>query len=269
MNSIFEYNDYRKYLLDFLDHQPKRGRGIRGQWAIAAGCQVAYVSHVLVGSNEFSLEQAEAISRHIGHSKDEREYFLLLVEKARASTQNLRQFFQQMLSEKLTQHQNIRHRMKIKESLKLEDQAIYYSKWHFGAIHMILTIPEYQTASAIAHYFSMPVAEVKEYLEFLETRHLIEQKSGRYSVKGNFLHISKESPLFFHQQILWRQKAIDSIYRNVPDEIHFASCFSVSEKDVLKLKEILIHTIESTTEVIKPSKEEKLYSLCMDFYEVR
>jgi uncharacterized protein (TIGR02147 family) len=269
MTSVYEASDYRSYLLGYLRAQPKKGRGLRGQWAEAAGCQVAYVSHVLGGTNDFSLEQAEAISRQIGHSKEEQEYFVLLVQKARSGTNQLRQFFQNMLNEKLAHHHNIRHRMKIKETLKIADQAIYYSKWYYAAIHILLTIPEYRTATAISQYFAIPLAETKEYLEFLETRQLIELKSGHYSVRGAFLHISKDSPLFFHQQISWRQRAIDSVYKNRPDEVHFASCFSLSAKDVDRIKALLSQTIETSTEIIKPSKEERLYSICLDFFEVR
>jgi uncharacterized protein (TIGR02147 family) len=268
MLSVFEYSDYRAYFLDYLRAQPKKGRGLRGEWARIAGCQIAYVSHVLGGKNDFSLEQAEAISRHLGHTKDEQEYFLLLVQKARAGTEGLRQFFQNSLNEKLNGYHNLRQRMKIKENLKIEDQAIYYSKWYYGAIHMIVTIPEYRTAVAIADYFSLPLAETKKYLEFLETRQLIEQKAGVYSVRGQFLHIGKDSPHFYHQQITWRHRAIDSINRNDPEDIHFASCFSVSRADVKKLRTLLSNAIEKTTDVIKPSREEQLYSICLDFFKV-
>jgi uncharacterized protein (TIGR02147 family) len=270
MKSIFLFKDYKKYLLDFLENQPQRGRGLRGKWAEAAGCQLAYVSHVLGGPPHFSLEQAESISRFVGHSQEETEYFLLLVEKARAGTASLKQFFQHLIEAKLEYYHNLRNRMKIQASLKLEDQAIYYSRWHYAAIHMILTIPEYQTAVAISEYFSMPLVKVKEYLSFLVTRHLAEEAtSGRYSVKEQFLHIGKESPLFPHQQVTWRHKAIESIYNKDANAIHFASCFSLSARDIAKIKDILGQTIEDTTEVIKPSKEEKLFSICLDFFELR
>jgi uncharacterized protein (TIGR02147 family) len=269
MNSIFEYSDYRAYLHSYLTHQPRKGRGLRGAWATAAGCQMAYVSHVLGGKNDFSLEQAERISGHIGHSPEEQEYFLLMVQRIRAGTKPLRQFFQRRMDELAAKHYEIRHRMKIRETLDVQDQAVYYSKWMYSAIHILVTIPEHQAPSSIAAYFGLSQAEIKPYLDFLETRQLIELKNGRYAVRGPFLHIGKESPLFFHQQISWRQRAIDSIYRNTPDEIHFASCFSLSTSDVDKIRSVLTASIERTTEIIRPSKEEKLYSICLDFFEVR
>lgn len=269
MKNVFDYDDYRKFLLDYLRNSAKKGRGLRSQWATVAGCQIAFISHVLSGTNDLSLEQGEAISRFMAHNKEETEYFLLLLQKARSGTAHLKNFFNHMLNEKLIAREDLRTRMKIKESLNIEDQAIYYSKWYFTAIHMILTIPEYQSIHAISEYFRLPLATVKECTDFLESRGFILLENGKYKVKGAFLHVSKTSPMYFHQQVFWRQKAIESVYKNSDSELHFASCFSVAEKDLKKIRDILSQCIEASTEVIKPSKEEKLYSICMDFFEVR
>ena len=269
MENVFEFEDYRKYLLDYLKNSSKKGRGLRSQWAKVSGCQIAFISHVLSGTNDLSLEQAEAISRFMAHNKEETEYFLLLLQKARSGTAHLKSFFTQMLNEKLTAREDLRSRMKIKETLNIEDQAIYYSKWYFTAVHMILTIPEYQNIHAIADYFRLPLSVIKECIDFLESREFIALENGKYKVKGAFLHISRTSPMYFHQQAFWRQKAIESVYKNSDSELHFASCFSVAEKDLKKIRDILSQSIEASTEVIKPSKEEKLYSICMDLFEVR
>jgi hypothetical protein len=63
-NSVFLFKDYRKFLLHLLD-EPTAERGQQARWAAAAGCQPAYMSHILKGRAEFSLEQAEALSNHL------------------------------------------------------------------------------------------------------------------------------------------------------------------------------------------------------------
>jgi len=268
--TIFDFSDYRSYLKQLLKSYPKRGHGIRSVWAEALSCQGAFVSHVLNGLYDFSIEQGEALTRHLGFNREETEYFLLLLQKERAGTHELKKFYSQLVKEKLTARENVRERMKIKENLSIEDQAIYYSKWLYSAIHMLLTIPEFQTSpEKIANYFNSPLVTVREILDFLETRRLVLLKNGRYTVQNNYLLISKDSPLFSHQQSFWRQKAIESVYQNNQDDIHFASIFSISESDIKKVKEILMNSIEKSTEVIKPSKEEKLYSICMDLFEVK
>ena len=271
MNSAFSFDNAVDYLQCHLNSLPDRGRGIRSQWAKAAGCQLAFISHVLNGRYQLSLEQAEAISRHIGHSKEEREYFIILVQRGRSSTVSLKNFFTDMLNERLMHHENIRERMKIQQTLPVEDQAIYYSRWFYSAVHMLLTIPQYQTAAAIEKYLSLSSSQVRECLDFLESRKLIRANKDHYVVEGVFLHVGKDSALYFHQQNIWRQKAIEAINigREAPHEIHFASVFSLAESDLKKVQEILLTAIESSTEVIRPSKEEKLYGICLDFFEVK
>ncbi|WP_413290968.1 TIGR02147 family protein [Bdellovibrio sp. HCB337] len=267
---IFDFSDYRAYLKGLLKSYPKKGHGVRSVWAQALNCQVAFVSHVLNGLYDFSIEQGEALTRYLAFSKDETEYFLLLLQKERAGTHELKKFYTQLIQEKISEREDIRKRMKIKENLSVEDQAIYYSKWLYSATHILLTIPEFQTSpEKIAQYFNTPLVTIREILEFLETRKLIVLKNGRYLVQDSYIFINKDSPLFSHQQSFWRQKAIEAIYQNNREDIHFASIFTISESDLKKVKEILLKSIEETTEIIKPSKEEKLYSICMDLFEVK
>lgn len=267
---VFDFNDYRGFLKQLLKAQPNQGHGVRSVWAQAMGCQIAFVSHVLKGLYDFSIEQAESLCRFLALNKEETEYFILLIQKERAGTHQLKKFYAQLIQEKLEKRENVRDRMKIKDNLSLADQSIYYSKWLFSAVHILLTIPEFQTSpEKIASYFNTALATIREILDFLETRQLILLKNGRYELQNNFLFINKDSPLFSHQQSFWRQKAIESIYENNREEIHFTSIFTISKADIKKIKEILLNSIETTTEVIKPSIEEKLYSICMDFFEVK
>ncbi len=268
--TVFDFSDYRAFLKQLLKTHPKKGHGVRSVWAKAMNCQVAFVSHVLNGLYDFSIEQAEALSRFVGFNEDETEFFLLLVQQERAGTHQLKKFYSQLIHKKLTKRENVRDRMKIKDNLSLEDQAIYYSNWIYQAVYILLTIPEFQNSpDQIAEYFHTPLTKIREVLEFLETRKLIVFEDGRWTVQNMFLFIDKRSPLFSHHQASWRQKAIESIYQNLQEEIHFSSVFTISETDVVRVRELFLKVIESSTNIIKPSKEEKLFSICIDFFEVK
>ena len=268
--SVFDFKNYRDYFKKLIKAQPKNGHGVRSQWAEVMGCQAAYVSHILNGLYEISIEQAEKLSRHLALSQEETEFLLLVVQKDRAGTHHLKGFFEKMISEKLEHRENIRNRMSIKNNLSLEDQAIYYSHWLYSAVHMLLTIPAYQSSEeTIAEYFNQNLLIIRKILAFLESRQFISLKNGQYKVENYFLFINKESPLFTQQQSFWRHKAVEAIYNNNKEDIHFASLFTVSESDIKKIKDIILKSIESTTEIIKPSKEEKLYLICMDLFELK
>ena len=269
MKAVFDYKDYRKFLEDYIESQPNGGRGVRRHFAEACGCQVAYISHVLGNRYDFSPEQIEAIARHIGLGRDETEYLVLLVEMARAGTQALKQFFQRMLSERIEKHLLLKNRVKISETLSVEDQAAYYSKWHYSAIHIILTIPAYRTAQKIAEYLALPMSVVRETLDFLEQRGLIEQeRAGGYKVKGMFLYLDKKSVLMAQHHTNWRLQAVKSLTLERENDLHFSSCFSVSADDASKLRALLSKTIEESMDIVKPSKEEKICAFNVDFFEL-
>lgn len=268
IKSVFEYENYKKYLNDYIESQPKGGRGLKKKWAEIAGCQVAYISHVLAGSYDFSCEQVEAISKALGHSRDEIELLILLVQLERAGTHSLKSFFQKSIEEKKEKYALLRNRMKIKETLDREDQMIYYSKWYYSAVHMILTIPEFRTPEKIAAYLSLPLNLTREALSFLQSRDLAQLEKGQYTIKGPFLHLENDSPFISQHHTNWRMKSLQSLELAHENDLHFSSCFSISKDDMVKIKTMVSRHIQESAELIKPSKEERLMALCIDLFEV-
>lgn len=268
MKSVFEYQNYKKYLNDYISTQPKKGRGLKRKWAEMAGCQVAYISHVLVRDYNFSAEQLEAISRNLGLNKDEQEFLLLLLNYDRAGTQSLKIFYKSLITERREKYSILRARVNIKENLTLEDQAIYYSKWYYSAIHIILTIPTYRSAEKIADYFDIPLSLVREVLNFLTLKKLIKAVGGEYLVSGPFLHIEKKSPLINQHHSNWRAQALRSLAIEGEQDLHFSSCFSISSDDKMKLRAMITRQIQESAELIRPSKEEALMALCIDLFEL-
>jgi uncharacterized protein (TIGR02147 family) len=270
---IFDFRDYKKYLNSRIEGLPKRGRGVRLQLATAANCQAAYVSHVLSGNNHFSLEQAEAVARYFALTPDETEYFFLLIQHARAGTHALRTTLAKAIDKRAEKFLNLKSRVKIRTSLNSEDQSRYYSAWHYSAVHMALTIPKLRRVDSLTAYLDLPPKRVHEILEFLLEKNLIELKGNEYHVAEGLLHLEKKSPLIIQHHTQWRLKAIQALTESHASDdeesLHYSLCFSISEADAVRLKNRFATFIESCAELIKPSPEEKLYSLALDLFEVR
>lgn len=268
MKVIFEYDGYKNYITDYIKSRPKNGYGLKQAFANAAGCQVAYISHVLNGDNHLSNEQAEAIGRFMGLNEEELEFLLLLVNKERAGTTSLKKLYSKIMAEKCEAYSNLKNRMKIKEALTVEDQAIYYSKWYYSAIHMLVTIPEYRTPEKICAYLNLPLKNVRQVLEFLTARSVLALVKNEYVVKGSFLHLEKSSPLLNNHHQNWRNRAINSLANEKEFDLHFSSCFTLSEKDIKKIRTMISTYIEEISDVVKPSKEERLCALNIDYFEI-
>ena len=146
---IFEFNNYKKYIQSWVKRQPGKGRG---QWAeIARQCQVSTVliSQIFKGSKNLSLEQALKLSHYLGHLKAEREYFMTLVNLAKAGSKDLEQYYQEEVTTLKNQSLELKNRLKTHKQLSPTAQSTFYSNWIYSAIRILSGINEYNSVSKI------------------------------------------------------------------------------------------------------------------------
>ncbi len=263
--SIFHFMDYKDYLNKYADSEP---RGFKKRLSELSGCQTAYISHVLNGHAHFSWEQAEAISNGIGHTNDEKEYFLLILNYSNAGTPSLKKFIKERLDKIRETHLSIKDRVKVKNSLSKEDQARYYSAWYFAAIHVMLTIPKFQSADAISHYLRIDLKIVSDVLDFLVSLGLAIRSGSKFKIGTSQIHLEKDSPLISKHHSNWRIAAINSFEKARENDLHFSSVFTISEKDFQKIREQLVEAIEKSVSIIKDSTEEATIAMTMDFFRI-
>jgi uncharacterized protein (TIGR02147 family) len=267
-DSIFDYRDYKKYLRDFISSQPSKGRGLKSGIANAVQCQTAYVSQVLNGHAHFSLEQADKINKLFSHSKDEAKFFILLVEHQRAGTASLREYFQHEIEIELQKRLVIKNRVQSQKNLTLQEQAIYYSAWYYVAIYVAISLPTFQDKQILSKYFGLSMTKVTEILDFLETTGLIKHEKGKYTIGTTQLHLATGSPFSPQHHSHWRHQAIRSLNRDQGLDLHYSTVVTISDEDVIKIKSILVKTIENTDQIVRDSKESSIHCLAMDFFRL-
>jgi len=266
----FEFKDYKLYLKEVERRRPLKGRGFRADLARAAGCQTAYVSQVLNGRANFSLEQAHSVSKLLLHDREEDRFFILLVEYGRAGTQGLRAHFLEQMEELVQRQLNLKDRFKIKEVLSLEDQTTYYSEWAYAAIHIAVTISKLSTALALAEFFQLPLHKVEKILHFLLSTRLISQpRPHEFQIGTGRIHLGKDSPLISKHHANWRLQAMNSFERESERDLHFTSVVSVSQEDALQIKARFVKEIDAYNAIVKDSKEDTMYCLSLDFFSLR
>lgn len=266
--SIFEYTSYKKFFNDLIESYPNGGRGQRKALAESINCQVAYITHVLSGDNQFSLEQAEAAARYFTLNKEETEFLMLLVQQNRAGTTELRQLFERLMREHREKHNLLKERLKIKETLSREDQATYYSSWQYSAVHIALTVPPLRTVESISQRLQLSQSRTAEILEFLTSRGLAQKNLSQYQTKTPFLHLELDSPLMSKHHSNWRIRTLQSLDVLAHDDLHYSLVFSVAESDMAKLRERLTKALEDCADIIRPSKEEDVACLSLDLFKL-
>ena len=107
--------------------------------AAGAGCQPAYISHVLSGQAELTPEHAEGLARFWDLSLHEGEYFLELVAHKRAGTPGLRARLERRLAEIQAAWEKQSTTFAAEPT---QDRArVCYRSWKHSAVHLLLTVP--------------------------------------------------------------------------------------------------------------------------------
>lgn len=264
--TIFEYTDYKPYLNDLFDEKSQETKGYKSKVSAAIGIQLSYLSQVLHRNVHLSLEQAEALNTELGHSHQEAEYFLLLVQHARAGTKNLRERLQQQIKALQEKRFVLKNRVAGTKELSSEDQMTYYSRWIYAALHMAVAVPELNTRDKIAQYLGLDASVAAEALEFLVSKDLVRQEGSTYSIGEARLFLGADSPMIRQHHTNWRMQSLQALERPLHEQLHFSTVVTLSRDDFNKIRENLIRNINEARAVIRESKEEEVAALNLDFF---
>ncbi|MGK5085830.1 hypothetical protein WDW37_21280 [Bdellovibrionota bacterium FG-1] len=272
MADFYSSSNYREYLKTWISEQPKRGRGLISAMAKAAGCQPVYFSRVLLEKAQLSLEQAQAIQRLLGHSNEEVDFFLLLVEWDRAGNKALKNYFWQKIETAREARINLQARFTEAKSLTIEHQNIYYSSYQYAAVHACISVPAFQTVDALEAVLKIPRERLLEVLSFLRETGLAIEERGRFRVGLNRLHLGKDAGLIRQHHSNWRIEALKSLDRGKGAQsdqaLHYSAVVSLSEADAVRLREHWVRALEEFNRQIAPSKEEAVRALVIDFFSL-
>jgi uncharacterized protein (TIGR02147 family) len=265
-SSIYDYADYKVYVRSALETRSGLKRGERSRLAEAVGCHTAYVSQVLNGDAHFSLEQGEQVGRFLGLSGDQTRYFLLLIQRARAGTATLRRMFEEELSALKEKQFVLKDRLEFKRALSREDQATFYSSWHYGAIHVLVSVPGCHTERGMADYLGLPASRVAEVLGFLTEVGLVDRRADKYVIGTTHIHLEHDSPMISKHHANWRLQALRSLDLPGPRDLHYSSVVTVSRADADRVREALVRAIEDVRAIVRPSPSEEGFCYAIDFF---
>ncbi len=268
MLDIHDYTDYRLLLHDAMRQQAPKGRGQRAALASYLKCQPTYISHVLSGRADFSLEQMEAACRYFEFSAGSSHYALILLSRERAGSRPLRDYYQQQIQALRREALELKHKVGSHSEITPQHRAQYYSSWHYGAIHMLLTIPGFQDTNSISQRLRLKPTVVSETLDFFRNIGLIAFEGGTIKVLQESIHLDRDAPEVLAMHTNHRLKAISALAESGDEKFHFSTYFSCSQELLPKLRKKLLDAIESCATIIKASPSETIAAINIDFYEM-
>jgi predicted transcriptional regulator len=192
---------------------------------------------------------------------------MLLVQKDKAGEYALSQYFQGKLLKIRQQRSKINQRIKVHTTLSVEDQMTYYSTWYYAAIHILVSVPGYQTVDAIASRLKLNARTVTSALSFLVVRGFVLEDQNTFSIGKTRMHLDKTNRMLPRHHSNWRMRALDSVDNDKVDDLHYTSVLGISKKDMKRFKEELLNLLEKFEPVIQESIQDTQVIFLLDLFE--
>lgn len=267
MITVFDYKNNFEYLLARLNPRISK-RGVKIQFADCLQVTPGYISQILSGKLNLTLEQADLANSFLEHSIEEGNFFILLVSRDRAGTHSLKQHFTYQIDHIIKDRLRVSTHLEKKMELSDLSQSIYYSSWLYPAIHVAITIPAYRKVSELIKFFHISKIQLLSILNFLEKNGLIIKNGDQITPTQNWVRIERDSHFFNQTQKLWRELTIRSLDQLDNTSLHYSGVFSIDAKTAERVRKELMSIIKSSVTQFQAAKEEQLQVLCLDFFKI-
>ena len=269
MKEIYDYPDYRDFLGDYIHSLPKKGRGFKKDLAEHLLCQTTHISQVLSKKTNLTLEQGVKVISFLHLTDEEKKFFMILLNQTRAGSNSLKEFYESERMDFIQRRKRLKEKLDKKYFLDKDQISKYYSTWFYPAIHVLLSIPEFQSPQALIDYLPLPENKILEALNFLIETGLAAKRGEKYGLgKSTLEKPEKNSDSYKSFLKNWRNQAIVSTDIGRKQNFHNSIIFSISKKDVEKIKNLITDLYKNVDEIIPESKEEEIKVLSVDFFGI-
>lgn len=263
--SPFEYSNYKSYVNDWISRQPKKGHGQLRRLSLKLKINSVVMSQVFRGDRELTLEQALGVCQFLGLNELERDYFLLLVQKSKAGTHDLKEVLESQLKKIKEESKALKNRI-VHQKFSDESKATFYSQWYYTAIRLATSLKRLNSVDAISQYFNLDRALVGKVLEFLlKNKLIVETKSG-FDLGPQVTHVGFDSPYVNRHHLNWRLKALQAMENSADNQLFYTGPMALSKEAANEIHKMLIEFIQQTISKAADSNSEVLRCLNFDWF---
>lgn len=266
---IFDFDDYRVFLLNYVKNLPRNGWGELNRIAQFISVHPSLVSQVLAGNKNLNLEQAQMLCEYLNFSNLETEYFMTMVQHRRAGTTKLRKYFKDKTTKLKESSSEIGQWVQQDRQLSDEEKAVFYSHWHYASIWLFLSIGNGKSLDEVSSRFQISRERGVEVLHFLLESHLCVFNDGLYKMGPQSIHLDRGSIHLPRHHTNWRLRAIEMSDRIMSEELMYTAPISISRADFALIRTRLTEVIKEATEKAVHSKAEDVACFAMDLFWVK
>ena len=245
--NVFDYTDYRKYLLDYYNEQKRKRKAFSYRYfARKAGINsIGLYRDVINGRQSLGRSLIFKFSQAIGHGEKEAEYFENMVYFNEAkSVEERKLFFERMMA-------SYRSKARIVDASKYE----YYSRWYYSAVRALLSCRKFSDTADdyknIAKALNPPIRpeQAKKATKVLEKLEFIKRgKKGFYELCDDVIttgivktekNIASLNVINFQKEMM--RLAGESFDRNESDQLDMSTLtLGISRSTLKEIKKELI-----------------------------
>jgi plasmid maintenance system antidote protein VapI len=259
--NIWEKTDYKEILRAFAEV-----RGHLTTLAKAAKCQPSYLLRVLNEESHLTPDQAYRISEYLRHAADEREYFLTLVELARAADEDYRLHLRNKLEKLLEARHNLINIVKRNAVSETQSLLEYHRDWRISFIHFLSACSFYQSKERMAGRMHVSLQELENLILPLKSQGHVQADAKSIKFKTGTGHIPAGSsilPIFLGN---WRALAAQKSATANPKTIHYTNVQTIGKSDIQKLIALASQFIQKSKSVCDESASEEVVAINLDVF---
>jgi uncharacterized protein (TIGR02147 family) len=266
---VFDFEEYKPFVLQWIKAQPSSGRGQLSRLAEELNSSSVVMSQVFNGPRDLSSEQALGVASYLGLSELEIEYFMLLVQRARAGTAQLSSHLTRQILKLKEQSRQIGSRIAF-ESFSKEAKAQFYSSWAFSAVRLGLAIPK-TTLHTLAETLGLDRSQTAEISDFLLKYGLLTKGKNGFELGPAATHIAHNHPLVERHHLNWRVKALESLRftpRENAEDLHYTGPMLLSHSLAMELRAELMALLARLHKKIPNAPNEQVHCLNIDWFRL-
>lgn len=265
--SVYEFQDYKKFLLEWVKLQPNSGRGIYTRIADYLNTSNAALSQIMNGGRNLNSEQAIELAEFIKLNGSETDFFLILVEYDRAGSVKLKKHILEKIKKEQVKQNELIHRVPKDVTLTDDVRAVYYSSWLYTGIRNFIATSERLSLQEVSVRFNIKIEKLRQVMDFLIQHHLIVNQSGKLKVGPQKTHLESTSPWIIKHHQNWRFKSVEKMQNQDPNDLFYSAPMSLSASTAAKIRSQLPEIIKQIVSDVGDSKSEVIRCLNIDWFE--
>lgn len=266
--SIFREKNYR----DIIEQRRSKTeeRGYLSKLAKAMRCHRSTLPQVLSGRIELTLDQAADLAHFWEFNPQETEFFLDLVAHARATSRELKKLIERRLETARVNAADLAKNLPAGtvDASKTVD-PIYYTSTNYSAVHVLTSIPAYQTLAALSTHLGLAESVVEKILQHLKRLSLVTYKNGKWTATAKSIHLARDTEYYKLNNRNWRLRALNQLdTRDSTGSVAYTGVHSLSLDLKEELQREIFALIKDFHHRMGPSPAETCVCLNVDFFEI-